>query len=75
MSMQLTLAKVDVTLLGAIREEPDLLDWILGNDSPPPDGLATFDGEQDVFTADYRTLAGSCATAAQAGKDVVGGID
>ena len=55
MSMLLTLARVDATVVGAIRADPGLLDRIFAGDGRPlRDGLAV--DSDDVFSADYRTL-------------------
>ena len=57
MSMQLTLARIDAALLAAIRDEPRLLDRILGGDDRPlPAGLAKTFNPGDVFSVDYRSL-------------------
>jgi hypothetical protein len=53
MSMWLSLAKVDPSVLSAVRAQPDLLDAYFEYEGEAPAG---FDPRSDLFSCDYRTL-------------------
>lgn len=62
--MWLNLAKVSPALLVAVRERPELIDTLFGDEAQAPDG---FHPIADTFNYDYRTLASVAECLAEVG--------